>query len=117
MTHVERVEHYNALPQEADSHRPSDPDARLWPTRGEMAFRDAKLRYRPELPTILNGLTFSIKAGEKIGIIGRTGAGKSSIVQALYRTVELCGGRIEIDGVDLSTLGLETVSQIVRSAE
>ena len=71
---------------------------------------DVQLRYRPDLPAVLNGLSFSIEAGEKVGIIGRTGAGKSSVVNALYRTVELSGGRIEIDGVDIKNLGLETVS-------
>jgi len=58
---------------------------------------------------VLKGLTFDVKPGEKVGIIGRTGAGKSSIAQALFRTVELCEGKIEIDGRDLRSLGLEVV--------
>jgi ABC-type multidrug transport system fused ATPase/permease subunit len=61
------------------------------------------------LPLVLKGLTFDIKPGEKVGIIGRTGAGKSSIAQALFRTVELSDGKIEVDGRDLSRLGLEVV--------
>jgi ABC-type cobalamin/Fe3+-siderophores transport system ATPase subunit len=68
------------------------------------------LRYRPELPLVLKGLSFEIKPGEKVGVIGRTGAGKSSLIQALYKTVNLSSGRIEVDGLDLATLGLETVS-------
>jgi len=72
-------------------------------------FEDVKLRYRSDLPLVLKDLSFSIKPGEKIGIIGRTREGKSSIAQALFRTVESCGGRIIIDGRDLTHLGLETV--------
>jgi ABC-type multidrug transport system fused ATPase/permease subunit len=58
---------------------------------------------------VLKGLTFDVKPGEKVGIIGRTGAGKSSIAQALFRTVELCEGKIEVDGRNLRSLGLEVV--------
>ena len=64
------------------------------------------MKYRPELPAVLRGLTMSICPGEKIGIVGRTGAGKSSIMTALYRLVELTSGSIVIDGVDISTVGL-----------
>ena len=64
------------------------------------------LKYRPELPEVLRGLTMSIRPSEKIGIVGRTGAGKSSIMTALYRLVELTSGSIIIDGVDVSTVGL-----------
>ena len=67
------------------------------------------MKYRPDLPLVLKGLTFDIKPAEKIGIIGRTGAGKSSIAQALFRTIELSGGKIEIDGRDLRDLGLDIV--------
>ncbi len=62
-----------------------------------MTFKDVQLRYRPELPLVLRGMSFDIKAGEKVGIIGRTGAGKSSVAQALFRMVEICGGLIEVD--------------------
>ena len=68
------------------------------------------MRYRPDLPLVLDGLTFHVNPGEKVGIIGRTGAGKSSIAQALFRTVELCGGKISVDGRDLRGIGLDTVS-------
>lgn len=74
-----------------------------------MSFQDVQLRYRPELPLVLKGISFDIKPGEKVGIIGRTGAGKSSIAQALFRTVELSGGRIVIDGRDIKGLGLDVV--------
>jgi ABC-type multidrug transport system fused ATPase/permease subunit len=58
----------------------------------------------------LKGISFKIRPGEKVGIIGRTGAGKSSITQALFRMVEICGGGIWIDGLSIADIGLETVS-------
>mmetsp|Transcript_6289 Transcript_6289/g.9670 ORF Transcript_6289/g.9670 Transcript_6289/m.9670 type:complete len:85 (-) Transcript_6289:757-1011(-) len=67
------------------------------------------MRYRPDLPLVLRGLTFTVKAGEKIGIVGRTGAGKSSLFVALYRLVELCGGQIIIDDIDVGTIGLSSL--------
>lgn len=106
---VERVQYYNDLEIEADPTLPTDPGAE-WPSKGQLSFEDVQLRYRPDLPLVLKGLTFDINPGEKVGIIGRTGAGKSSIAQALFRTVELCGGRIVIDGRDLRGIGLDTVS-------
>ena len=107
---AERVLHYNHLEMEAAPTLPTDPKPEAWPTQGKVEFKLVELRYRPDLPLVLKGVSFSIQPGEKIGIIGRTGAGKSSIAQALFRTVEPCGGTIEIDGVNLQTLGLDTVS-------
>jgi len=76
------------------------------PAQGHIEIKDIFLRYRPDQPAVLKGLSMSIKAGEKVGIVGRTGAGKSSIMTALYRLVELSSGSIHIDGVDTSKLGL-----------
>ncbi|WVW86813.1 hypothetical protein I302_108868 [Kwoniella bestiolae CBS 10118] len=109
MNCVERLHHYNTLPSEALPTLPSDPDLTQWPNNGSIQFKTVCLRYRPELPLVLKDLSFSINAGEKIGIIGRTGAGKSSVAQALFRTVEVDSGVIEVDGVDLRGLGLETL--------
>ena len=77
-----------------------------WPTRGEVEFRDYTLRYRPETERVLKGLSFGIKAGEKIGIVGRTGAGKSTICLALCRVVEAESGSILIDGKKISDIEL-----------
>ncbi|EIW71607.1 hypothetical protein TREMEDRAFT_27765 [Tremella mesenterica DSM 1558] len=107
---VERVQHYMRLETEADPVLPTDPSPEdPWPSMGKVEFKDVQLRYRPDLPLVLKHTNFIIKAGERVGIIGRTGAGKSSIAQALFRTVELCGGLIEIDGKDCKQLGLETL--------
>lgn len=106
---AERVLHYGALPMEDDPTLPSDPPVNEWPSEGLVEFKDVELRYRPELPLVLRGVSFTLKPGEKVGIIGRTGAGKSSIAQALFRTVELCGGSISIDGRNIRDIGLDTV--------
>jgi ATP-binding cassette subfamily C (CFTR/MRP) protein 1 len=107
---VERVQHYRELETEAANNLPDDPKPdEAWPTAGAVSFNNVHLRYRPDFPLVLKGLTFDVRPGEKVGIIGRTGAGKSSIAQALFRTVELCEGKIEVDGRDLRNLGLEAV--------
>lgn len=78
-----------------------------WPNKGRISFRDVSMRYRTGLPLALKGLTFDISPMEKIGIIGRTGAGKSSIASVLFRIVEMNSGTIHIDGIDISSVSLE----------
>ena len=105
---LERVLEYAKLPPEAPLHVPAA-DAALdaaWPSDGHVEFQDVCLRYRPGLPLALSGFTCTCRAGEHTGIVGRSGAGKSTIATALFRLAELEGGRITIDGVDLATLGL-----------
>ncbi|KAL0274896.1 UNVERIFIED_CONTAM: hypothetical protein PYX00_002924 [Menopon gallinae] len=77
-----------------------------WPSHGTIKFQDVVLSYSRELPPVLNGISFEINSGEKIGIVGRTGAGKSSLVAAIFRLVELDSGAITIDGVDISLIPL-----------
>ncbi|CAK9105208.1 Multidrug resistance-associated protein 1 (ATP-binding cassette sub-family C member 1) (Glutathione-S-conjugate-translocating ATPase ABCC1) (Leukotriene C(4) transporter) (LTC4 transporter) [Durusdinium trenchii] len=78
-----------------------------WPVAGEIEFRNVVLRYRPNLPPALKGLSFTIRGGEKVGICGRTGSGKSSSVLMLFRVHELTEGQILIDGQDISQIGLQ----------
>lgn len=73
-----------------------------WPTSGRVEFRNVELRYRPTTELVLRGLSFVADPGTKIGVVGRTGAGKSTIAMALSRIVELAGGQILIDGVDIA---------------
>ena len=77
-----------------------------WPAEGRLEFRDVQLRYREGLDLVLKGISFAASPREKIGVVGRTGAGKSSLMLALFRLVELSGGSIIIDGIDISTIGL-----------
>ena len=80
-----------------------------WPSKGDLEFIDVKMRYRRNLPLSLDGLSFRVEAGEHCGVVGRTGAGKSSLISALFRLVNVESGSITIDGVDLSTVGLSDV--------
>ncbi|KAF8915697.1 multidrug resistance-associated ABC transporter [Mucidula mucida] len=109
MNAVERVLVYTRLPAEGRPELETEKPPSTWPAQGEVAFNNVDLSYRPNLPLVLKDVSFNIKAGEKVGIIGRTGAGKSSLLQALFRIVELQNGRIEIDGIDISKVSLETL--------
>ncbi|KAJ4370691.1 ATP-binding cassette transporter yor1 [Neocucurbitaria cava] len=105
MNSTERIHHYGTqLEEEAPLHmgevRPT------WPEHGEIVFDNVEMRYRAGLPLVLKGLSMHVRAGERIGVVGRTGAGKSSIMSSLFRLQELSGGSIVIDGVDIAQIGL-----------
>lgn len=104
---IERISEYcRELVEEAPSIvEPRPPNE--WPKDGAISVNHAELRYRPDLPLVLHGLEVHIAGGEKVGIIGRTGAGKSSVIGTLLRLTELCGGNIVIDGIDIAKIGLE----------
>ncbi|KAG5920986.1 hypothetical protein E4U42_006011 [Claviceps africana] len=105
MNAVERLRHYGTeLEEEAPLHTVDVRDS--WPERGEIVFDNVQMRYREKLPLVLQGLSMHIGGGERVGIVGRTGAGKSSIMSTLFRLVEISGGTISIDGVNISTVGL-----------
>ncbi|GAB4815837.1 hypothetical protein N2152v2_002883 [Parachlorella kessleri] len=80
-----------------------------WPRSGAMAFEGVVMKYAPHLPPALRSVSFNIKSGEKVGVVGRTGSGKSTLLLALYRMFNLESGRILLDGVDISTLSLNTL--------
>lgn len=77
-------------------------ERKSWPEEGCMEFKDVCLKYRPNTDTVLHNLSFKINKGEKIGVVGRTGAGKSTICLAISRIVEIFKGKIIIDGIDIS---------------
>ncbi|CAM9122992.1 unnamed protein product [Ectocarpus sp. 4 AP-2014] len=109
MVSAERVLGYCRVPQEASlESEPGCKPADGWPAKGDIEVRDMSMRYREDLPPVLKGLTLSIKGGSRVGVVGRTGAGKSSLIAALFRLVEYDRdrGSIEIDGVDISKVGL-----------
>jgi ATP-binding cassette, subfamily C (CFTR/MRP), member 1 len=102
---VERIVSLAEVEREAEYHIPSTLPAKEWPL-GRVEFQNVSMRYRPGLPLVLHNVSFSAIPGEHIGICGRTGSGKSSLMMALFRIVELDAGCIQIDGVDISSLGV-----------
>ncbi|KAH9747850.1 ABC transporter C family member 2 [Citrus sinensis] len=110
---VERVGTYIDLPSEAPGMVESNRPPPAWPSSGSIKFEDVVLRYRPELPPVLHGLSFTVSPSEKVGIVGRTGAGKSSMLNALFRIVELERGKISIDGCDVSKFGLTDLRKVL----
>ncbi|XP_017108724.1 multidrug resistance-associated protein 1 isoform X6 [Drosophila bipectinata] len=104
---VERIKEYGETKQEAPWELEADKSKpKNWPEEGRVEFQNFQVRYREGLDLVLRGVSFNIKGGEKVGIVGRTGAGKSSLTLALFRIIESAGGRIAIDGVDIATMGL-----------
>ncbi|KAK8448521.1 hypothetical protein SEVIR_7G027200v4 [Setaria viridis] len=106
MVAVERVNQFSNLPSEAAWKVEDRLPSPNWPTHGDIDIKNLKVRYRPNTPLILKGINIRISGGEKIGVVGRTGSGKSTLVQALFRLVEPAEGKIIIDGIDICTLGL-----------
>ncbi|CAH1795308.1 unnamed protein product [Owenia fusiformis] len=103
---VERIKEYADTPNEAPWFRDEVSVHSGWPNAGAVRFKDYETRYRPGLDLVLKGVNFEIKPGEKVGIVGRTGAGKSSLTLALFRLIEGTAGGIFIDGVSIHDLGL-----------
>ncbi|KAL5975296.1 Canalicular multispecific organic anion transporter 2 [Asimina triloba] len=103
---IERILQYINIPSEpplvVETNRPES----NWPATGEVAVRDLQVRYAPHMPLVLRGLTCTFSGGMKIGIVGRTGSGKSTLIQTVFRIVDPVGGQILIDGVDICTIGL-----------
>lgn len=106
MNSVERVLEYSALPTEAPEVIETNRPPKSWPEKGAIDAHSIVVRYRPDLDPVLKGLSFSILGGEKVGICGRTGCGKSTLVLTLYRMIELEQGRIFLDNIDISKIGL-----------
>jgi len=78
-----------------------------WPSQGNLFFKHVYMKYRPDLDYVLRDIDCEIKAKEKIGVVGRTGAGKSSLMSALFRLIELAQGSVILDGIDISLIGLD----------
>ncbi|KAK9139349.1 hypothetical protein Scep_009030 [Stephania cephalantha] len=106
MVSVERIKQFINIPSEApwllkDYQPPSS-----WPSHGNIDLKDLQVRYRPNTPLVLKGISLNIRGGEKIGVVGRTGGGKSTLIQAFFRVMEPSGGKIIIDEIDICKLGL-----------
>ncbi|NWV07412.1 MRP1 protein, partial [Ptilonorhynchus violaceus] len=102
---IERICEYATMDKEEPWILPKRPPVG-WPDRGIIEFVNYKARYRKDLALALNGVSFQTQSKEKVGIVGRTGAGKSTLTNCLFRVLEGCEGKIIIDGIDISTIGL-----------
>ncbi|GFS16310.1 multidrug resistance-associated protein 4 [Elysia marginata] len=113
MISVERVLQYTRLPIEADlESKPGQKPPDTWPSSGSLQAKGVSLRYSPSAPFVLKDINFDIHGGEKIGIVGRTGAGKSSLITALFRLAEP-EGELTIDGVSIHSLGLHDLRKVI----
>lgn len=113
MNAVERVQEYIDVEQEALANIPETKPAANWPSQGAVEFINYATRYRKDLEPVLRNVTFKISAAEKVGIVGRTGAGKSSLALALFRGLEAEDGKILIDGVDIGLIGLQDLREAI----
>eukprot|EP01065_Artemidia_motanka_P035000 TRINITY_DN42967_c0_g1_i1.p1 TRINITY_DN42967_c0_g1~~TRINITY_DN42967_c0_g1_i1.p1 ORF type:complete len:1406 (+),score=499.49 TRINITY_DN42967_c0_g1_i1:76-4293(+) len=114
LTSLERLLEFSGdgVPQEAEWRLPQDAAIPAsWPASGGVSFDGVSLCYQPGLPPAVKRVSFDISGGQRIGVVGRTGAGKSSLVLLLWRIMEASAGKIQIDGVDISKLGLQTLRQ------
>ena len=101
---LQRILTMKQIPQEKLKGSIKAPEG--WPETGKIKFTDVYMQYRPNTDVVLKGLSFEVASGDKIGIVGRTGAGKSTLSMVVTRIVEVMKGTIEIDGVDISKLDM-----------
>ncbi|KAH6911448.1 ATP-binding cassette transporter [Coprinopsis sp. MPI-PUGE-AT-0042] len=105
MVALERVKEYSVLEREPAELMEPRPAA-SWPCKGQIKVEDLVIRYAPDLPDVLHNISFTVRPGEKVGILGRTGSGKSTLALSLFRFVEPAKGRILVDNVDITQVGL-----------
>ncbi|CAJ2651765.1 ABC transporter C family member 5-like [Trifolium pratense] len=103
---IERIYQYSQIPSEAPPVIEESCPPSSWPENGTIQLIDLKVRYKENLPMVLHGVSCTFPGGKKIGIVGRTGSGKSTLIQALFRLVEPETGRILIDNIDISGISL-----------
>ena len=103
---VERVLEYTKITPER-SGGIIDIRDRVWPEEGQIEYRNVTASYKEDLPAVLRNISFTIKPGQKVGIVGRTGSGKSSMILSLFRMIDIRHGKILIDGIDISYINLE----------
>ncbi|KAB5531239.1 hypothetical protein GE09DRAFT_1146361 [Coniochaeta sp. 2T2.1] len=113
MNAVERIKEYLDVEQEADAIVEKNRPPTNWPAQGAVEFINYSTSYRKELDPVLRNLTFKIGAREKVGIVGRTGAGKSSLALAIFRGLEADSGKILIDDVDIGLIGLRDLREAI----
>ncbi|RQM28575.1 hypothetical protein B5M09_010066, partial [Aphanomyces astaci] len=105
----DRLYEYIQLTKEGERHTPLDAASTSWPTHRQVQFDQVSYRYKPTAPLVLQDVSFTVKGGEKVGVVGRTGAGKSSLMMSLFRMNDLAAGHIRIDGLDIADMGLHNL--------
>ncbi|CAN1300407.1 ABC transporter C family member 10 [Linum perenne] len=103
---VERLEQYTHIASEAPEVIPNNRPQPTWPAIGKLEISNLKVRYRQNAPLVLKGISFTVEGGHKVGIVGRTGSGKTTLISALFRLVDFEQGKIIIDGINISSIGL-----------
>ncbi|KAF5098737.1 hypothetical protein D0Z00_001896 [Geotrichum galactomycetum] len=111
MNAVERIQEYIENEPENEFVIPDSRPPANWPSRGEIEVTNLSLRYAPDLPRVIEDVTFKVNSFNKIGIVGRTGAGKSTIITSFFRFLEAETGTIKIDGIDISKIGLKDLRE------
>lgn len=106
MISVERILQYTSIPNEPPLVIEESRPDRSWPPCGEVDIQELQVRYAPHMPLVLRGIKCTFRGGKKTGIVGRTGSGKTTLIQALFRIVEPAAGQIVIDGINISSIGL-----------
>lgn len=113
MNSVERLKEYLEIEQEPPAEVPETKPLASWPERGEIEVSNVSLRYAPELPRVINNVSFKVESNHKVGIVGRTGAGKSTIITAFFRFLDPEEGFIKIDDVDITSIGLKDLRSAI----
>lgn len=104
---VERIKQFMHIPPEPPSIIEGNRPPPSWPGNGRIELHSLRIKYRPNAPTVLKGITCTFKEGTRVGVVGRTGSGKTTLISALFRLVEPTSGQIIIDGLDICSIGLK----------
>ncbi|KAL4387968.1 hypothetical protein GQ457_09G005970 [Hibiscus cannabinus] len=107
MVSVERIKQFMHIPEEPPAIIEDNRPPSSWPSKGRIEFQELKIRYRSNAPLVLKGITCTFREGTRVGVVGRTGSGKTTLISALFRLVEPASGKILIDGLDICSMGLK----------
>ncbi|XP_037493238.1 ABC transporter C family member 8 [Jatropha curcas] len=107
MISIERIKQFMHIPPEPPAIVEDKKPSSSWPSKGRIELQELKIKYGPNAPLVLKGINCTIKEGTRVGVVGRTGSGKTTLISALFRLVEPASGQILIDGLDICSIGLK----------